>query len=82
MYVGHDRYAECLAHLRKYAQRLEVADSGERVDTRAVGLAVRTLEDIRYRQGLSGLEARLGYLHGHLLTLYDTGTGQKEELRT
>lgn len=50
--VGHYRYAEFFSDRAQHAQRLQIADAAERVDPRAVGLAVRRFEYIRYPQPL------------------------------
>ena len=77
--VGHYRYAEFFSDRAQHAQRLQIADAAERVDPRAVGLAVRRFEYIRYPQPLGDPAGRFGHLPEHRLVLDDARAGHQQE---
>ncbi len=76
MNVGHNRNADGVAHFGKDAQGLEVADAGEGVEARAVGLAVGAFESVGYVEAAAYWRDFSGDVEGHLPTFNHARTGQ------
>ena len=80
MDVGDHGDAERLTHLGQNSQSLMVADAGERVEARAVGLAVGTFENVGDAEARGDFACAFGYFEGHLFAFDDAGTCEKKEL--
>ena len=78
--VGDDGHAELGAHLCQHLQRLFVADAGERVDARAVGLAVAAFEDVGDAQAAAQRHNLRRDVECHVLALDYAGAGQQEKV--
>ena len=55
MNISHDGDIEGLPHSSQYTQSSLITDPGEAIYTRAVGFAVRSLEDVGYAEACSDI---------------------------
>ena len=80
MYVGNYWDTKIAFHFAEYLQRILVADSSEAVKARAVGLAVRGFEDIRYLQALAYCYYALRNVHYNFFSFHYAGACHQEEI--
>ena len=78
--IGHHRHVETLSHLAQELKPLMVAYTSERVDTRAIGLAITGLECKRDMQTVGNLFQPFADHERIFMVLYHTRTGNQEEI--